>query len=729
MPAKQSTLRLGSARSCLKKLVLTHSTLAAHTLSKSHLRGGYDLPKGQETNRFIIYCNSQITRHGRNGNIKEAESVFKLMPVKNTITWTALLTAYAENGQLGEAQKLFDEMPDKNVASWNAMITAYVHNDLRIDEAYSLFHRMPERNAVSYAAMITGFIHAGMFGKAESFYNGMPRVWRDPVCSNALISGYLKMGELDKAVWVFKGMLEKDVVSWSSMIDGYCKEGRISDARNLFDLMPVRNVVSWTAMIDGYMKSQNFEVGFGLFLSMRREGVVAVGSRTLTVVFEACAEFGRYEEGIQIHGLVSRLGLEYDVFLGNSIIDMYGKFGRIDAANRIFKLMNKRDVASWNSLIASYVKADKIEAAYDLFQIMPEKDIVSWTTVIGGFCSKGDIAKSIHLFTIMPKKDDVAYTAIISGFVNNEEFAEAIYWYILMIREAVRPSALTFSSVISASAGLATLTHGLQIHAQVVKMDMEFDLSVQNSLVTMYSKCGNVSDSYQIFTNITSPSIVSFNSMITAFAQHGLAQEALHLFKAMQNEGQEPNQITFLGILSSCAHMGLVEEGKSYFKSMRSAYQIEPGHDHYACMVDLLGRAGFLDEAIDFIHSMTYEPRSGVWGALLSASRCHLRPDLAQLAAEHLIGLEPDNATSYVVLSNICSILGKKNAEQVRLIQKAKGVKKNPGCSWIVVKEKVHLFLAGDQSHDNFVEILETLSRICISTRQSDTPLQDLSLL
>ncbi|CAK9136063.1 unnamed protein product [Ilex paraguariensis] len=689
--------------------VWKYSTSSAQTLSKSD----------RQTTKLLVYCNSQITKNGRNGNIKEAVSIFNRMPTKNVISWTAMLTAYAENGQIQMARKVFDEIPQKSVASWNAMITAYIKNRVGIDDVFDLFLKMPIRNEVSYAAMVTGFVNIGMFDKAEELYAEMPRNWRNPVCSNALINGYLKMGKLDQAVRVFEGMVEKDVVSWSSMVDGYCRNGRLGEARVLFDRMEEKNVVTWTAMINGYVKMGCFEDGFGLFVQMRREDVVKVVSNTLTVVFEACGRLGRYEEGCQVHGLVLRMGFEFDFFLGNSVLSMYCKFGCIDAANNVFCTMKERDVVSWNSLIVGYVQAEEIEEAYKLFKEVPDKDVVSWTTMITGFSSRGMTGKSIELFKMMPEKDDVAWTALISGFVNNGEYEEAICWFIDMLQQAVRPNPLTLSSVLSASAGLATLNQGLQVHAHVVKMDMELDLSVLNSLISMYSKCGSVNDAYKTFQTIPSPNIVSFNSIITGFAQNGHGKEALNFFKKMLDECLEPNEITFLGVLSTCTHMGMVEEGWKYFKSMRYSYKIEPGLDHYACMVDLLGRAGLLDEAINFITSMPLEPHSGVWGALLGASRNHVQLDLAKLAAQHLSELEPHNAAPYVVLSDLYSISGNmKDEEQVRIAKKLKGIKKSPGCSWIMVQDKVNLFLSGDRSHVKFEEIKSTLWTILDEMRR-----------
>ncbi|KAL5769925.1 hypothetical protein ACOSP7_014079 [Xanthoceras sorbifolium] len=693
------------------------ATLVHHHLSRSNSSNfinfsNFSNLKPHKTSKFLVYCNTQIAINGRDGNLKEAESIFNRMPHKNTVSWTAMLTAYALNGQIARARNLFDEIPDRTTASYNAMITAYAKHGSNFEEAYELFTKMPARNAVSYAAMITGFVRRGMFAKAEELHADMPVEWRDPVCSNALISGYLKRGRLDEAIRVFKAMVETDLVSWSSLVDGYCKKGRVVEARGLFDMMPEKNVITWTAMIDGYMKVGSFEDGFGLFSSMRR-GVVEVNSTTLTVMYEACGNFCRYREGVQIHGLVSRVGFNFDIFLGNSIITMYSRFGLVDEANKIFWMMNKKDLVSWNSLISGYVHNDELEEAYRLFKVMPVKDLVSWTTMIAGFSNKGNIEKSVQLFRMMPEKDDFAWTAVISGFVNNEQYEEAFCWFIGMLQKEIRPNQLTLSSVLNASAGLATLNQGAQIHALILKMGMEFDLYVQNSLVSMYSKCGYVAEAYWIFTNISAPNIVSFNSMITGFAQNGFGEAALNLFRRMKNVGQEPNNITFLGVLSACTHAGLVKEGLEYFKSMESLYNIQPEPDHYTCMIDLLGRAGSLDETIDLIRSMPFKPHAGVWGAVLGASRNHLRLDFAKVAAQHLIELEPDNAAPYVVLSNLYSIVGNKmNADQVRMTMKLKRVRKSPGCSWIIVKDKVHLFLAGEQSHTYLNEIKVTLSRI-----------------
>ncbi|XP_076923422.1 pentatricopeptide repeat-containing protein At1g53600, mitochondrial-like [Bidens hawaiensis] len=689
-----------------------HKLIACNLVkfSQSASLSSISLNPEDKSTKSIVHWNSQISQHGRNGNLKDAEIIFNRMPTKNVISWTAMLTAYAENGQISKARQVFDEMPERNVASWNAMISGYMRNKNGINKACELFSMSTEKNAVSYASMITGYVRAGRLDDADKVFGNMPIKWRDPFCSNALMNGYLKRGKLEEAVRIYEGMVEKNVVSWSLMVDGYCKLGEVEKARELFDAIPERNVVTWTAMIDGYMKTVGFEDGFALFIQMRHGTDIKLVSNTLTVVFEGCGRFDRYREGLQIHALVMRMGFDFDTFLGNSVITMYCRLDDLDAAVKLFNIMEKKDTVSWNALIGGYVQAENIEEACKHFNTMPHKDVYSWTTMITGFSNKGLTEKSVELFNIMPCKDDIAWTALISGFASNGEYEEAIHWFIKMIRAPVKPNALTFSSVLSSSASLAALNQGLQIHNHVLKTGLEFDLSVQNSVVSFYAKCGCVNDAYKVFNSLNIPNTVSYNSMINGFAQNGYAKEALGLFNKMEESGVEPNGITFLGVLSACTHVGMVAEGRKYFKSMKSFYKIEPSVDHYACMVDLLGRAGFVDEAYGFINSMPFEPHSGVWGALLGASRTRFRLDLAEIAALHVYELEPDNATPYVVLSDMYLVSRKKeNEELVRTMKRLKGLKKSPGCSWIMVQDDVNLFLSGDRSHRNFEEIKSIL--------------------
>ncbi|XP_078437380.1 tetratricopeptide repeat (TPR)-like superfamily protein isoform X2 [Wolffia australiana] len=618
-----------------------------------------------------VHGNAQITAYGRAGNLVAAQAEFDRMPSKDVISWTALLTAYADNGAITHARKVFDEMPRRNPASWNAMISAYGRAK-KVHEAFGLFQKAAERNAVTYAAMISGFARSGMMHEAEELYEKTPSGWKDPVAANSLLSGYLRCGNFGRAVLVFAGMTVRDVVSWSSMVDGYCKKGMIEEARRTFDSMPEKNVVSWTTIIRGYMKAGLYEEGMQTFVSMRRDGT-SVNAVTLSVILDACAEAERSSD-----------------------------------ARRVFEGMEDKDLVSWNSMLGGYVTSNEVELAEELFTNMPSKDVISWTTMMMGFFNKGRLMEAVILFKEMPIKDEVAWTAVISGFVANEELELAFRWFTLMLKQGLSPNHLTLSCMLSASSGLAVLSQGVQLHSLAVKAAFDLELSVQNALISMYAKSGGLHHAWEVFHVIANPNVVSINAMITGLAQHGLAREAIELYKKMDCK---PNDVTFLGLLSACSHAGMVKEGLELFNSMGCCYGLEPGPDHYTCMVDLLGRAGRLGEAMDLIGRMPAAPRAAVWGALLGASRAHCHLSLAEHAAERIMELEPDNAAVYTILSEMYAAAGlKKDEEGVRMVKKERGVRKDPGCSWITLENRVLVFLAGQKANPEWEKIISTLS-------------------
>ncbi|KAK8450670.1 hypothetical protein SEVIR_6G073700v4 [Setaria viridis] len=638
------------------------------------------------------HLNALLTAYGRRGCIRDAQQLFDRMPRRDVISWTALLTAYADAGDPASARLVFDDMPRRNAASWNALLMLYLRAArwrpaTAAAAAHALFAKMPAKNAVSYGAMITGLARAGMLREAEAVYGEMPPQWRDPVGSNAIMAAYLRAGELGMALRVFDGMAARDIFSWSALVDGLCKYGTVSEARRLFEAMPERNVVSWTSMIRGYVKRGMRRDGILLFLDMRDEGV-QVNETTLSVVLDACSEASLVREGIQIHGLIIAMGFEKDVFLGDSIIIMYSRFGWMVDARRVFAFMEHKDIVSWNSLITGYVQNDMIEDAHVLFKLMPERDAVSWTSMVVGFASRGWMREATDLFEQMPGKDGVAWAAVISSFIANGDHVNAVRWFRRMSKEGCKPNTVAFSCLLSALASLAMVNQGLQAHAYAVNMGWVLDSAVYTSLVTMYAKCGRLAEAHRVFSSISSPTLIATNSMITAFAQHGLAEDALKLFNIMQNDGQRPNHVTFLGILTACARAGLVQQGYNYFESMKSVYGIEPNPDHYTCMVDLLGRAGFLAEALEMINLMPQKDYPDAWAALLSSSSLHSNLAFAKLAAERLLEMDPYNATAYTVLSNMFSSAGMKDDEEMlKVAQLSNMASKSPGYS-LIIQEK-----------------------------------------
>ncbi|XP_062196581.1 pentatricopeptide repeat-containing protein At1g53600, mitochondrial-like [Phragmites australis] len=629
------------------------------------------------------HLNALLTAYGRRGRIRDAQQLFDRMLRRDVISWTALLTAYADGSDLVSARLVFDDMPRRNTVSWNALLSVYLRAG-RPAAAQALFAKMPAKNAVSYGAIISGLAMAGMLREVQAVHGEMPLQWRDPVGSNAMMAGHLRAGELGMALWVFEGMAVRDVISWSTMVDGLCKYGIVSDARRLFEAMPERNVVSWTSMIRGYIKRGMCRDGLLLFLDMRREDV-QVNTTTLSVVLDACAEACLVGEGIQIHSLIITMGFEMDVFLGDSIIIMYSRLGWMVDARRVFACMKQKDIVSWNSLVTGYVQNNMIEEAHVLFKLMPERDAVSWTSMIVGLANRGWMRESVELFEQMPGKDEVSWTAVISSYIANGDCVSAVKWFCRMSRDGCKPNTVAFGCLLSALASLEMLSQGMQAHAYAINMGWVLDSAVHTSLVTMYAKCGRLAEAHHIFSSISNPSLIATNSMITAFAQHGLAEDALKLFDRMQNGGQKPNHVTFLGILTACARAGLIQQGHDYFESMGAIYAIEPNPDHYTCMVDLLGRAGFLAEALEMIKSMPQKDYPDAWAALLSSSSLQFNLAFAKIAAQKLLEMDPYNAAAYTVLSNMLSSAGMKDDEEMlKVAQLSNMASKSPAYSLII---------------------------------------------
>jgi pentatricopeptide repeat protein len=282
----------------------------------------------------------------------------------------------------------------------------------------------------------------------------------------------------------------------------------------------------------------------------------------------------------------------------------------------------------------------------------------------------------------------------------------------------MQPDEVTFGAVMSACASLAALELGKQIHVDIIRTGMDSFVCVSNSLVTMYAKCGILDDARRLFDAMPEKDVVSWNAIIAGYAQHGCGMAAQQLFEQMLQVGIKPDCISFTGVLSACSYAGLIDEGYYYFNSMYRDHSIMPEIEHYACMIDLLGRAGHLDAAKHFIDNMPFEPDAILWATLLNASRIHGNTDLGQYAAECLFKLEPNNPSTYVLLSNIYAVSDRwDDVAKVRKMMKDKGVKKKPGCSWIEVGHQVHAFMVGDRSHPQTEEIYATLERLACQMR------------
>lgn len=467
-------------------------------------------------------------------------------------------------------------------------------------------------------------------------------------------------------------------------------------------------------MITAYSQHQSALTGKAILIYKQMlQHEIQPNSYTLSSVVKACSFLSAAREGGQIHVHAVKLGLNSDLYVQTTLMDMYAKFGCVEAATHLFETMAVRNVVVCNAMIVCYTKAGYIEAAREIFDAMSERDSISWTAIISGYTNRGIMRTAEDLFGRMPERDVAAWNALITGYSHSGDWHRALELFNEMQLENVKPNQVTMAVVISVCGQLGDLEKAKHMHSYLKKSDMEINVHMFNSLVDTYAKCGSVDEAYRLFCQMPVRDIVSYNAMILGFANHGHVEDALELFRNFLESGEQPDRITFLGVLTACSHAGLLDVGRHYFKSMTKDHAIKPSVDHYACMVDLLGRSGFIREAYELVKTMEVEPHAGVWGALLGACRIHCNVEVGEVAAEKLFEIEPENLGNYVLLSNIYARAQMwEDVAKVRRSMRARGMPKTAGCSWIEVDNRVHNFLIGDVSHPQCLDIYVILRHL-----------------
>ncbi|CAI0382054.1 unnamed protein product [Linum tenue] len=396
----------------------------------------------------------------------------------------------------------------------------------------------------------------------------------------------------------------------------------------------------------------------------------------------------------------------------------YVQEGMIGEAERLFSQMPVRNVVSnevtWTAMLMGYTRSGRIEEAAELFDAMPFQSAPACNEMIMGFGHDGQVTEARRVFDQMTEKDDVPWSSMIKVYERKGFELEALSLFRLMQLQGIRPNFPSMISTLSVCGSLATLNHGREVHAQLVRSLFDCDVYVCSVLITMYMKCGDLVNGKRVFDRFTSKDTVMWNSIITGYAQHGLGKEALQVFYDMVSSGVPPDEVTFIGVLSACSYTGRVKEGLQLFESMKSKYLVNPKTEHYSCVVDLLGRAGKLNEAMNLIRDMSVEADACVWGALLGACRIHNRLDMAEVVAKKLLLLEPENTGHYILLSNIYSSQGRwRDVAALRSNMRVQSLSKSPGCSWIEVEKKVHTFTGGDiTSHPEHAVILRMVEKL-----------------
>ncbi|KAL6583453.1 hypothetical protein OROMI_005531 [Orobanche minor] len=454
---------------------------------------------------------------------------------------------------------------------------------------------------------------------------------------------------------------------------------------SVFSQVRCPNSFLYTALIRGYLNDGVFSESVLVYSFMRRDGVTPV-SFTYAALLKGSASEMNINLGRQLHGETVKFGgFSVDMFVGNGLIDMYLKCGWLDCGRK-------------------------------LFDEMPERDLISWTSLVGAYSKSGDMGSASQLFHELPEKDMVAWTAMVTGFVQNAKPREALDYFERMRNAGVQADEVTLVGVINACAqlGMAKYANWVRHVAEKSGFSPSNDMHLGSALIDMYSKCGCVEDAYKVFNKMEKDNVYSYSAMIIGLATHGRTASAIELFEEMVKMDIKPNLVTFIGVLIACSHGGLVEQGKHFFEKMESYYGVKPCVDHYNCMIDLLGRAGRLDEALNLIKSMPIKPNAGIWGALLGSCRVYSNPGIAEVAARNLFKLEPVNIGNYILLADVYAKSERwEDVLKVRKLIRQKGLQKSPAFSRVEGAEGViHEFYAGDTAHPRSGEIMKELEKL-----------------
>ncbi|KAL9235282.1 hypothetical protein vseg_010055 [Gypsophila vaccaria] len=461
--------------------------------------------------------------------------------------------------------------------------------------------------------------------------------------------------------------------------------GNLRYAQRLLDQMPQPDAFLYNTLIRGHLEC---DFGFDciqLYLRMLEDSVLP-NNFTFPPLVRACCACNGVEEGKQIHSHVVKFGFLEDRFCQNNLIYMYVKFESVEEARRVFERMPEKDVVSWTTLISGYSQLGRVNDAYEVFRLMPQRSAASWN-------------------------------AMIASFVQHDRFHEAFSLFNEMRVQNVELDKYVTASMLSACTRLGALEQGEWIHGYMKKNGIEMDTKLATTIIDMYCKCGCLQKALEVFNGCSCKGVSTWNCMIGGLAMHGRGEAAIELFKAMESERVTPDEITFLNLLNACAHSGLVDTGREYFKYMTQVHGIEPKMEHFGCMVDLLGRAGQLQEARKLVEEMPMEADSGVLGALVGACKIHKDIELGEEIGKQVIKLDPNNSGRYVLLANLYASAGRwEDVANVRRMMNDKGVKKTPGMSVIEMDGCIEEFIAGGRTHPKsqaiYAKLQEMLERI-----------------
>ncbi|KAL5819470.1 hypothetical protein ACOSQ3_023401 [Xanthoceras sorbifolium] len=556
-----------------------------------------------------------------------------------------------------------------------------------LEYAQLVFDQIKLPNKFMYNSLIRGYSSSNNPVKAVLLYREMVNTRLSP--NEFTLPFVLKACACQSSYWVavlvhshgVKLGIGSLVCVQNALINVYVVCRLLSNARKVFDEISDRTLVSWNSMIGGYSKMGCCKEAFLLFKEMRELGLEP-DEFSLVSLFSVCSQSCELNLGRSVHLYMEVTGVQIDLIVRNALLDMYAKCGDLGSAQIVFGRIPNKNVVSWTSMVSAYAKHQLVEYARETFDQMPVKNVISWNSMISCYVREGHCKEAIDLFH-------------------------------KMCETRVVPDEATLVSVLSACSHVGDLVMGKKVHKYICKNDIIPSVTLCNALIDMYAKCGSLGIAMDIFNKMPENNLVSWNVVIAALALHGCGLKAVKLFEKMQACRIWPDELTFMGLLSACSHSGLVDEGCYYFKIMESFFGVSHEIEHFACMVDLFGRWGLLEEAVRLIADMPMKPDIVVWGALLGACRIHGNVEIGKLILKQLLELEPNSSGLYVLLSNLfCESQRWQDVKNIRKLMNDGGIIKCRAISFIEIEGRVYEFMVDEKRHEISSSIYTILDQL-----------------
>nr|DAD48510.1 TPA_asm: hypothetical protein HUJ06_018447 [Nelumbo nucifera] len=700
---------------------------------------GYVIKSGFELSTLV--GNSLVSMYAKCWSLHDAYVTFRRIAYKDVVSWNAIIAGYAENNLHHDSFELFRQMlagPNEpnyativnvlpvcallghndaylfgkeihcyvfrrsellvDVSVCNALLSFYSRIG-RLKEADSIFHRMKSRDLVSWNALIAGYASNGGLQKALELFHELQlreAVEPDSITLISIIPVCAQLRDLQEGQKIHEYVLRhpdlcKDTAVGNALVSFYAKCNDIAAAVRTFLTIPRRDLISWNTMLDAYAECGYAIQHVNLLHQMFKEGIKP-DSITILAILRVFANVFCEEKVKEVHGYTVRAALllnDLELTVGNMIIDAYAKCGNMEYALKIFEsLLGKRNVVTGNVIISGYANCQSKENAEIIFKKMSERDLTTWNLMLRVYAENG-----------CPDQ----------AFILLKELQA----------QGMRPDVVSVMNLLPACAHLASVDLVRQCHGYMLRACLE-DVRLNGALLDVYAKCGSINCAYKLFKSCHQKDLVMFTAIIGGYAMHGMGEEALGIFSQMLQLGIKLDHVILTAVLSACSHAGLVDEGLKLFETIDKVHGIKPTMEHYACVVDLLARAGRLIDAYSFVNRIPVEANANIWGTLLGACRIHHEVELGRVVADRLFDIEAGNIGNYVLMSNIYAADARwDGVKEVRTLMKNRDLKKPAGCSWIEVGSRRNIFVAGDFSHPQRVVIFNTLSTLNQQIRET----------